>query len=95
MLWDSQRNLRSDITKLAANVPNDIEAVWAEVRQWGLRQHHIAALVQILPTAQEAKDADNAIRETAKKEKVIRHGIKYESLVLKRIHNLGLVGTAP
>jgi hypothetical protein len=87
------RNLRSDITQLVENVPNDIEAVRAEVGRWGLREHHIAALMQIIPTARGAGDAENAIRETAKKEKVIRHEIKYESLVLKRIHDLGLVDT--
>jgi hypothetical protein len=83
-------NLRSDITQLVENVPNDIEAVRAEVGRWGLRERHIAALLQIIPTVQEAKDAETAIRETAKQEKVIRQEILYESLVLMRIHDLGL-----
>jgi hypothetical protein len=86
-------NLRPAINALAENVPDDIEALRREVAGWGLRHHQNAALERILPTAQAAGNAANAIHDIARRERAIRHEILVESLLLKRIHDLGLVDT--
>lgn len=84
--------LRPAISELG-RVRDDLQAVRAQVRNWQLRDHHIEALKQIGVHAQAAKDAETAIREIAKREQAVKQEIRKVGLVVKRIHDLGLVDT--